>query len=153
MDAGIRDALATSNRVTTYLLEAISADALGGVSASKGRSVGAMFAHLHNTRLMWLEAAAKDLRAGLVKIEKERTGEPELLRECLDASARAVDELVRRAIEGGRIVGFRGPPAVFVGYLIAHDGYHWGEIGIALTQSGYPLDRKVGYGMWEWGVR
>ncbi len=37
--------------------------------------------------------------------------------------------------------------AAFVGYLVAHDGYHWGEIGIALAQSGRPLDRKVAYGM------
>ncbi len=153
MDAEIREALATSNRVTTYLLQAIPPDALGGVSASKGRSVGAMFAHLHNTRLMWLDAAAKDLRAGLAKIEKDQTGDPTFLRESLDASAAAIDELVRRAIEGGRILGFKGPPAAFVGYLIAHDGYHWGEIGIALAQSGHPLDRKTAYGLWEWGVR
>ena len=37
--------------------------------------------------------------------------------------------------------------------MIAHDGYHWGEIGIALHEFGHPLDRKVAYGMWEWGVR
>ncbi len=28
-----------------------------------------------------------------------------------------------------------------------------GEIGVELTQIGYPLDKKTGYGMWEWGIR
>lgn len=94
MGEDLREALATSNRVTTYLLDAIPAEALAGTPVSGGRSVGAMFAHLHNARLMWLDAAAKDLRAGLVKIEKERSGDAAWLRECLDGSARAMDKLV-----------------------------------------------------------
>ena len=39
-------------RITFYLLDAIPEEALAGISASKGRSVGQMFAHVHNVRLL-----------------------------------------------------------------------------------------------------
>ena len=57
-DALLLDTWAISNRITLYLLDAVPAEALAGVGASGGRTVGAMFAHLHNTRLLWLKAAA-----------------------------------------------------------------------------------------------
>ena len=133
MDESILDALSTSNRVTLYILDAIPEDALGGVAASKGRSVGAMLAHLHNMRLMWFDAAAKDLAARMTKIEKDQVFDRELLRSSLEASSAAMEELVRRALDGGRIVGFKRSPAAFVGYLVAHEGYHWGEIGMTLN--------------------
>lgn len=153
MDESILDALTTSNRVSLYILASITPHALAATAGGKGRSVGSMFAHLHNSRLMWLDAAAKDLAAGVSKVEKVDTGDRDLLARSLEASGEAMAELVRRALAGKRITGFKRSPAAFVGYLVAHDGYHWGEIGIALNQGGVPLDRTVAYGMWEWGVR
>jgi len=49
------------NRINLYLLEAIEPATLGSYSASKGRSVGEQFAHMHNVRLMWVKAAAPEL--------------------------------------------------------------------------------------------
>ncbi|MFN2511091.1 MAG: DinB family protein [Pyrinomonadaceae bacterium] len=46
------------NRVNLYVLEAIDPEHLKDVSASKGRTVGEQFAHIHNVRLMWLKSAA-----------------------------------------------------------------------------------------------
>lgn len=54
---------------------------------------------------------------------------------------------------GGKIKGFRPHASAFLGYLVAHESYHQGEIGLILGQAGLPLDKKVAYGMWEWGVR
>ena len=59
------------SRITFYLLDAIPEEALAGVAASKGRSVGQMFAHVHNVRVMWLESAAPTLRNGLSKISSD----------------------------------------------------------------------------------
>jgi len=145
---------ATHNRIVLYVLEAIAPEALGGVGASKGRNVGQQFAHVHNARLMWLDASANDLMAGLSKIEKEQAGDRDLLRSSLVASGEAIGVLLRRAEEsGGRIKNFTRSPTTFMAYLVGHDFYHLGEVGIILTQAGHPLERKVAYGMWEWGVR
>ena len=142
------------NRINLYLLEAIAPAALAGVPTSKGRSVGEIFAHVHNVRLMWLQASAPELMEGLAKIEKEDAAEKERLHRSLEESGRAVEALLRKGIEGGgKIKGFKPHAVAFLGYLISHESYHVGEIGMTLTQSGYPLEKKIAYGIWEWGVR
>jgi uncharacterized damage-inducible protein DinB len=142
------------NRVNLYLLEAVEPEALGGVSASKGRNVAEEFAHLHNVRLMWLKAAAPELLEGLTKIEKEQAGDKELLGRSLEASGRAIETLLRKSFQaGGKIKGFKPHAVAFMGYLISHESHHRGEIGLILNQSGRPLSKKTDFGMWEWGVR
>lgn len=141
------------NRIHFYLLDAIPPEALSGVPVSKGRSVGEVFAHIHNARLMWLEVSAADLSGGLVKIAKEQANDHALLRRSLEESGQAMHALLARGLETGKIKGFKPHPPAFLGYAIAHEAHHRGEIGVILKQSGHPLDRKVDYGMWEWGVR
>jgi len=141
-------------RINRYLLAAIPADALSAVSASKGRTVGEQFAHIHNVRLMWLKQSAPELLEGLEKIEKDRAEDADGLRVALEASAEAVGRLLRAALEGdGRIKGFKPHGAAFLGYLVSHESHHRGQIVLSLKQAGHPLDRKVTYGIWEWGVR
>lgn len=60
---------------------------------------------------------------------------------------------IERAEAGGRIKGFKPSVTAFVGYLISHESYHQGDIGVRLTESGFPLEKKTNFGMWEWGVR
>lgn len=145
-----------NDRINRYMLEAIPVEALGGISLSKppGRSVGEQFAHMHNVRLMWLDASAPALKAGLLKIEKEVANDKALLMSSLEASGAAVAQLVEQsAAAGGKVKGFKPHVTAFVGYLCAHEGYHRGEIGIILHQAGHKLDQKTAYGLWEWGAR
>ncbi len=142
------------DRINRYLLAAVPAEALGAVSASKGRTVGEQFAHVHNVRLMWLKQAAPELLAGLEKIEKDGAGDADALRAALEGSGRAVEELLRRGLEaGGRIKGFKPHTAAFLGYLVSHESHHRGQIALTLKHAGHPLERKVAYGIWEWGSR
>ena len=142
------------DRINHYLLDAVPAEALSSVSASKGRTVGEQIAHVHNVRLMWLKQAAPELLEGLEKVEKDRAADVEVLRAALRASGAAVETLLRRALaEGGRVKGFKPHAAAFLGYLISHESHHRGQVALTLKQAGHPLDRKVAYGIWEWGVR
>lgn len=142
-----------NNRIHLYMLDAIPPEALPGISLSKGRSVAQQFGHIHNVRLMWLKSAAPELLEGLNKIEPKQPVTKEELRANLEASAKAIAELLRQGLAAGKIKGFKPHPAAFLGYLLSHEGYHRGEIGIILTQSGHPLEDKISYGLWEWGVR
>lgn len=142
------------NRINLYLLDAIADEALPAVLNPKSRSVWALFAHIHNVRLMWLKAAAADLLAGLDKLDTQSAGDKGQLRAALEASGKAIEELLRRsAASGGKIKGFKPHLPAFVGYLISHESHHRGQIGWTLKYSGHPLDKKTAFGLWEWGVR
>lgn len=154
MDEQLLETWAIHNRINLYLLDAVPAEALGDVSASKGRTVAEQFAHVHNVRLMWLKQAAPELLAGLEKVEKTDAADHSRLRAALESSAAAIAELLRQSVAaGGKVKGFKPHVTAFLGYLVSHESHHRGQIALTLKQGGHPLDKKTAYGIWEWGVR
>ncbi len=143
-----------NNRISLYLLDAVSDEYLEDVLVSKGRNVAKQFAHIHNVRLMWLKSALPEELANVTKIETDKPIDKQLLKKSLTESGTAFERLFENAVEnGGRVKGFKPHVTAFLGYIVAHDAHHRSQIIIALKQSGHPLDKKVLYGIWEWGTR
>jgi uncharacterized damage-inducible protein DinB len=141
------------NRINLYLLEAVPAEALGSTLAPKHRSIGQIFAHVHNVRLMWLKAAAPDLLEGIAKLEAAAAGKAAIAA-ALEASGRAIEALLRKSVAaGGKIKGFKPHATAFAGYLISHESHHRSQVVWTLKNAGHPLDQKTSYGLWEWGAR
>jgi uncharacterized damage-inducible protein DinB len=156
MDAGqMMEAWGVHGRLWALLLDNLPQEALPGVPVGmKGRSVGEIFAHVHNTRLMWLEVSPK-LMAGVAKIPvKSKEDKAALsvaaLRAGLAASHTAMAALFQEAVEKGKAKYYKRSPTTFYSYVVAHEWYHIGEICMTLTQAGHKLDDKVLYGIWEW---
>ncbi|RMF79362.1 MAG: hypothetical protein D6737_11690 [Chloroflexi bacterium] len=147
------------NRILFYLLDAVKPEALTGVpQGMKGRSVAQLFAHIHNVRLLWLEAATPELMSDVRKIPMKTKAERDAidldtLRTALRASNHAMEALLADGFERGRVKNFKPHAAAFFGYMLAHEWYHVGEICMTLTQAGHRLDDSVLYGIWEWGAR
>jgi uncharacterized damage-inducible protein DinB len=153
MDEQLVETWQIHDRINRYLLQAIAEDRLGSALGPRHRTVYQLFAHMHNVRLMWLKSAAPELLEGLTKLEGQ-TGDSSALAEALTASGQAIASLLRKSLAaGGKVKGFKPHVVAFVGYLIAHESHHRGQIGWTLKNTGHPLDQKTAYGLWEWGVR
>jgi uncharacterized damage-inducible protein DinB len=154
MEDQLIETWAIHSRINVYFLDAVADDALGLSLPPKSRTVYDLFAHIHNVRLMWLKAAAPELRVGLEKLETKTVGKKADLCNALQASGRAIEQLLRQSLAaGGKIKGFKPHAVAFLGYLISHESHHRGQAGWALKLSGHPLDQKTAFGLWEWGVR
>lgn len=140
-----------NSRIVLYLLENVENEWLNDVTASKGRTAGEQFAHLHNVRLMWLKSAAPELLEDLEKLEKGNNLSKEILAESLTKSAEAIAKMIETS--GGKIKGFKPHATAFVGYIISHESHHRGQIMLSLKQSGRKMSKSVNFGLWEWGVR
>ncbi len=117
----------------------------------KGRSVGAIAVHIHHVRLMWLSAADKTAKLPAKLDPHKATGAQ--VRTALKASADAIHALLAKALDdpAGKVPHFKPNVVAFVGYLIAHDSHHRGQIAMLAKQVGHPVAPQIGFGLWEWG--
>jgi len=149
-DAVLRS-FAIHNRIHIYLLDALDAAAWEAEPpGGKGRTLAALVSHIHGVRLMWLKAAGvKALPAGL-----EKTASIAEAKEALNRSAEALHARLATALNGdGRMPSFKPDAWAFVGYLIAHEAHHRGQMMMLARQVGHPLDKSSNFGLWAWGVR
>jgi uncharacterized damage-inducible protein DinB len=146
------NAFNTNNRINHYLIDNLPLPAWTAKAPDgKGRTVAAIIAHMHNVRVMWLKAAkAEDIPP---QLDRARVTPSQAMR-GLEASREALGVVMSRALESdGRVKGFRPDVAGFLGYLIAHDAHHRGQVTMLARQCGYPLPQKAMFAMWEWGSR
>jgi uncharacterized damage-inducible protein DinB len=143
----------TNDRINVYMIENLPAQAWRAEPpSSKGRTIAAIVAHLHNVRVMWLKAAAKGSEIP-EQLDRTRVTPVQAAR-ALEQSRKALCAVLRSALQSdGRVKGFRPDVAGFFGYLIAHDAHHRGQICMLARQIGHPLPQKAMFGMWEWGTR
>src|SRR6204780_5682461 len=142
----------TNNRINQYLIDHLPAAAWKAKPLDgKGRNVAAIVAHMHNVRVMWLKAA----KAEEIPDQLDRASvTPAQAVRGLENRCPALESIITRAMESnGRIKNFRPDVAGFIGYLIAHDAHHRGQISMLARQVGHPLPQKAMFGMWEWGSR
>lgn len=154
-DTVISDLIATwriSDRVNQYLIDHLADEAwTAKPPGGKGRNIAAIFAHIHNVRLMWLKAADKSA------VLPEKTEGKELTRDeakrALAESASAISKLFERSFTTGRVPCFPPSAAAFFGYMLAHDAHHRGQITMLARQVGHPVPAQAGFGLWEWNTR
>ena len=110
-------------------------------------TIGGQFAHIHRVRMLWLQRE-EGLDEGLLEVEKALENNKNHLRKNLEASAARIEEMLKLGIKAaGALPYFQPHLGAFVGYLIAHECMHHGEIGMILGSIGKELPLEV---VWDW---
>jgi uncharacterized damage-inducible protein DinB len=144
----LADTWLLNNRVTLMLLDALSDEQLAFTNNPRARNIADQLAHLHNVRCMWLAVSAPAAAKGLEKLEKGTT--KAALKSALETSARAMADCIAEAEKSGKMKGYKRGPTAFFGYALAHEAHHRGQIILHLKYAKMPVDRMLGFGLWEW---
>ena len=155
-DSRVLDALLDSwdrnNTILVNLLRALPDGALDLSAADDSPSVGRLYTHMHFVRLAFLNEDAPEFARSLPEGEWREEHDRDRIAAWLDDSAQAVREAVRRKVEtGGAMAVHYDHPILFLQHMIWHEGYHHGQIKIALKRAGQSLSDDV-IGPLTWGV-
>lgn len=126
------------------LLDALSNEQLLWSPSPRARSIAGQFAHLHQVRGMWLDSW------GIVTGKVEKGAEKTELRGALELSSESIAGVLGEAEKTGKLRNSKRGPVAFLGYLLAHEGHHRGQILLHLKSAGLPVDPKIAQAIWEW---
>ncbi|MFZ0298091.1 MAG: DinB family protein [Candidatus Sulfotelmatobacter sp.] len=132
-----------NNTILVNLLRALPKGTLE-ISAMQGSpSVAQLFGHIHYVRLVFLSEDAPEFAKDLPKEEWTAERDPSRMAQMLNDSAQAVRDAVKSRVETGREMNLHyDHPILLLQHMIWHEGYHHGQIKLALKLAGRPLTNK-----------
>jgi uncharacterized damage-inducible protein DinB len=139
-----------NNAITTNLFRLVPDDAMDLTPAAGSPSIGQLFTHLHYVRLVFVSEDAPEFARPMLKDEWKRERDRDRLTQMLNDSARAVRDAVEGRVKSGvEMDRHYDHPILMLQHLIWHDGYHHGQIKLALKMAGRPIsDDEAGPGTW-----
>lgn len=145
----ILEAWRINNRVNLLLIDHISdAGMRCTLSRRGGRNVVRQLAHVHNNRIWHLTRRAKRLATGAHTYDEP---DRRTITAALQDSSQRVEELIRLASsKSPGIRTLKRGLVPYIGYFIAHESHHRGNIMLTLKQCGHGLDKKTQYAIWDW---
>src|ERR1700722_15545025 len=155
-DQRLLDALLDSwDRNNTILLNLLLALPPGGLESRAmvgSPSVAEMFTHIHYVRLVFVLEDAPEFARELPKEEWMAERETGRIAEMLKESAKAVREAEKSRVKASREMNLHYEhPILLLQHMIWHEGYHHGQIKLAVKLAGRPVSNQTA-GPITWGI-
>jgi uncharacterized damage-inducible protein DinB len=143
-DQNLLEALLDSwDRNNTILVNLLRALPKGGleVRAMEGSPwVGEMFSHMHFVRLVFVSEDAPEFATKLPDKEWVIERDSARMVQMLNESAKLVRDAVKRRVQTREDMNLHyDHPILFLQHMIWHEGYHHGQIKLALKLAGLPI--------------
>lgn len=124
-----------------------------------GRSIAAIFAHLHNNRLSWIRRSAPHLKCPApldpdrCTMKQAAAAHKKSAAQCLrmlkDALSCNPKRRVTKFSRGSWAPDWPAGATMFA-YMFSHEAHHRGQILTLAHQLGYRLPDEAAYGIWQW---
>lgn len=142
-----------NNAILINLLRALPDGGMDVRPAEGSPTVGQLFMHIHYVRLVFVAEDAPEFGTPLPQGEWRSERDRDRIAEMLTESANVVRDAVRGRLQAGRDMDLHyDHPVLMLQHMIWHEGYHHGQIKLALKAAGRAFeDKKIGavtWGVW-----
>ena len=154
-DGSLLDALLDSwrrnNVILINLLRALREVDMDLRATDDSPTVAQLFMHMHYCRLVFVHETAPEVGAVVLTGEWRGERDRDLIAAMLHESADAVRDAVRtRLLAGRRMDQHYDHPILLLQHFVWHEGYHHGQIKVALKGAGRPFDdEEIGRVTWD----
>ncbi len=141
-----------NNTILLNLLRALPEGGLEVRAMEDSPSIAELFTHIHFVRLVFVledtPEFSRELPRGEWAVERDRSR----IARMLNDSAKAVRDAVKSRVEAGRGMDLHyDHPILLLQHMLWHEGYHHGQMKLALKVAGCPMTNKEA-GPITWGV-
>jgi uncharacterized damage-inducible protein DinB len=153
--AALLDSWDRNNTILLNLLHAIPEGGLDARAMESSPSVAELFTHIHYVRLALVSEDAPEFARKLPEEEWTSERDRGLIAQTLNDSAKAVRDAVKSGVETGREMNLHyDHPILLLQHMLWHEGYHHGQIKLALKLAGRPItDKEAGPLTWDVWMR
>jgi uncharacterized damage-inducible protein DinB len=154
-DDALLDALLDSwdrnNTILVNLLRALPEGGLDARAMAGSPTVAQLLTHIHYVRLVFVVEDAPEFGTPLPEGEWKAERDRDRIAAMLNESAKAVRDAVRGRLQAGRDMDLHyDHPILMLQHMVWHEGYHHGQIKLALKAAGRPFDdEEIGQVTWD----
>ncbi|PYX29258.1 MAG: damage-inducible protein DinB [Acidobacteria bacterium] len=144
-----------NNTILLNLLRALPEGGLEARAMEGSPSIAQLFTHIHFVRLVFVSEDAPEFARPLPEeewvVERDRSRIAQMLKD----SAQTVRDVVKSRVEAGRDMNLHyDHPILLLQHMLWHEGYHHGQIKLALKLTGRPMtDEQAGPLTWHIWMR
>lgn len=148
----VLDSWDRNNTILINLLRALPEGGLEARAMEGSPSIAQLFGHIHYVRLVFVFEDAPEFARSVPAEEWGVERDTGRMVGMLNDSAKAVRDAVKGRVESGRAMDLHyDHPILLLQHMLWHEGYHHGQMKLALKVAGLPMSNKEA-GPITWGV-